>query len=136
MNTTDWTTGKGIDAPKGALRAPSSGISLWRPQLVLADRARVSPSRRLVMPGEPGFRPEAVRAQVDAAQALLRSFTHAQQTLGAHAARAEARGQAATTDRERVFAAMETYRVKAELDDVIASTMRSMTALMEGPSVR
>jgi hypothetical protein len=137
MNTRDWSTGQTLDTPKSGLRAPSSGVTLWRPDLVLADRKqRVSPPRRLVMPGEPVFRPAAVRAQVDAAKALLRSFTEAHETLEAQAARAEACGHGARSDRERVYAAMETYRVKAEMDDVLTGALRKMTALMEGRTVR
>ena len=137
MNKADWSTGQEIETPKRALKPPFSGITLWRPDLVLADRAqRVSPPRQLVMPGEPVFRPEAVRAQGDAAKALLRAFTEAHETFEAQAARAEARGPGALSERARVFAAMETYRVKAEMDDVLKGTMRKMTALMEGRSVR
>ena len=137
MNRADGFTGQTLDTPKSGLRTPPSGVTLWRPDLVLADRKqRVSPPRRLVMPGEPAFRPEAVRAQVDAAKALLRAFTEAHETLEAQATRAEACGQGALSDRERVYAAMETYRVKAEMDDVLAGTLRRMTALMEGRPLR
>ena len=137
MNRSDRSGGQGPDTPRAAVKAPTSGVTLWRPDLVLADRRqRVSPPRPIIMPGEPAFRPEAVRAQVDAAKAFLRAFTEAHETLEAQAARTDARGQAATSERERVFAAMETYRVKAEMDSVLTGTMRKMTALMEGRNVR
>jgi len=84
------------------------------------------------MPGEPVLRPEAVRAQVDAAHSLLRSFAQARDELEAQAARAEGRERHAGSDRQRVAAAIETYRLKAELDDVLTATMRQMTTLMEG----
>jgi len=119
------------------VKAPSSGVTLWRPDLVLSGHVgRVSSPRSIVMPGEPAFRPEAVRAQVDAAQSLLQSFTEVRQQLQVQAARAEAQEQHATTERERVAAAMETYRVKAELDELLTGTMRRMTALMEGRIAR
>lgn len=137
MYTWDKPAGQRLDTPKASVKSPASGITLWQPELVLADRKqRVSPPRRLVMPGEPAFRPEAVRAQVDEAQSLLRSFSEARAELQERATRADLRGQSATTDQERVFAAMETYRVKAELDDMLKGTMRKMTALLEGRSVR
>ena len=137
MNKGDWSTWQGLDTPKSSLKPPSSGVTLWNPDLVLADRKqRVSPPRRLVMPGEPAFRPDAVRAQVDAATALLRSFSHAHETLDAEVSRAEARARTGTSERERVSATIETYRLKAEMDDMLRGTMRKMTALIEGRSVR
>jgi hypothetical protein len=137
MNKADWSTWQGIDTPKSPLKSPSSGVTLWNPELVLADRKqRIPPPRRLVMPGEPVLRPEAVRAQVDAAKTLLRSFTQAHEMLGAEISRAEARGTDGMSERERVSATIETYRLKAEMDDVLKGTMRKMMALMEGRSVR
>ena len=137
MDKADWSTWQVVEAPKSAVKPPASGVALWRPDVVLADRKqRVVPPRRLVMPGEPAFRPEAVRAQVDAAKALLRSFTQAHELLDAEATRAETRGAAATSDRDRVSATIETYRLKAEMDDMLKGTMRKMTALVEGRIVR
>ncbi len=137
MKIQERSTTRSLDTPPSRLKPPSSGVTLWRPDLVLSGRApRVAPHRSLVTPGEPAFRPEAVRAQVDAAQSLLQSFTEARDQLSVQAARAEAREQHATSDSERVAAAMETYRVKAELDEMLTRTMRRMTALMEGRSLR
>lgn len=122
-----------IDTPGGRLKPPSSGVTLWKPELVLVGQTTGPVAHRpLVMPGEPALRPEAVRAQVDAAQSLLRSFAQAREELETQAARAEVRGHHAGSDRQRVSAAMETYRLKAELDDMLTATMRRMTALMEG----
>jgi len=137
MDRGEWSSWPAGEAPRSAVRPASSGVTLWRPDVVLADRKqRIVPPRRLITPGEPAFRPEAVRAQVDAAKALLRSFTHAHELLDAEATRAETRGAAATSDRERVSATMETYRLKAEMDDMLKGTLRRMTALMEGRNVR
>jgi hypothetical protein len=124
-----------IETPSRRLKPVSSGVTLWRPDIVLADSAP-SVQRRVVMPGEPALRPEAVRAQVEAVHSLLRSLSGAGVARGLSAARAEARGQHATSDRERVSAAMETYRTKAALDEMLQGTLRQVTALMEGRSVR
>jgi len=124
-----------INAPSGRLKPPSSGVSVWRPEVIL-PRASVTASRRCVMPGEPALRPEAVRAQVDAAQSILRSLSSARTALSAQAAVAELREQFADSDRARVSAAMETYRVKAALDEMLSGTLRQVTALMEGRSER
>ena len=124
-----------VDAPSSRLKPPSSGVSVWRPDLIL-PRASVSPARRLIMPGEPALRPEAVRAQVDAAQSVLQSLSTARAALRAQVAVAELREQHADSDRARVSSAMETYRVKAALDDVLRGTLREVTALMEGRNER
>ncbi len=137
MDKPDGSLWQAVEAPKSAVKPLGSGVALWRPDVVLADRKqRLVPPRRLVMPGEPALRPAAVRAQVDAAKALLRSFTHAHEHLDAAATRAETRGAAATSDRDRVSATIETYRLKAEMDDMLKGTLRKMTALMEGRIVR
>ena len=133
MSLQDRQSERTIDTPSSRLKPPSSGVTLWKPELVLVGQAAGPVAHRpLIMPGEPAVRPEAVRAQVDAAQSLLRSFAQARDELESQAARAEVRGHHAGSDRQRVSAAMETYRLKAELDDMLTATMRQMTALMEG----
>jgi hypothetical protein len=124
-----------VNGPSSRLKPPSSGVHLWRPDLIL-PRPSVTAQHRLVMPGEPAFRPEAVRAQVDAAQSILRSLSSAREALSAQAAMAELREHSADSDRARVSAAMGTYRVKAALDEVLRGTLREVTALMEGRSDR
>ena len=135
MNISSHPSPRTIDAPSSPLDPPSSGVTLWSPDVVLADTT-VAPQHRVVMPGEPALRPEAVRAQVDAAHSLLCSLSDAHGTLGVRAARADVRGQSAASDRARVSTAMETYRVKAALDEMLKDTLRQVTALMEGGSVR
>ena len=41
MNKGDWSTWQGLDTPKSSLKPPSSGVTLWNPDLVLADRKPV-----------------------------------------------------------------------------------------------
>jgi len=119
-----------LDTPEHSLdRARPSGITLWRPEIVLPD-AVIPVERARVTIAEPVQRPEAVWAQIDETRWLLSSLAEARETLGSRAVASEAQAFAAVTERERVAAMIETYRVKTALEDVLHGTLRQMSALM------
>lgn len=122
-----------VGSPKH--RAQShSGLALWRPQILTPPTlTRVSPR---VLIAEPGLRPDAVRVQVDAARTALASLAEAGDALRASADAAEARTVTATTERERVTAVFDTYRLKTALDEVLRSTLRQVSGLMEERGLR
>lgn len=123
-------------APTPSLKPRTSGITLWRPDIVLAKSIQPVAERRRILPGEPALRPEAIAAQVDAARSALESLTERQQTLGQRADFARTRAENAESDRERVAAVMETYRVQAALDDALRGGLKRLSALVEERSVR
>ena len=118
------------------VRRPSPGVTLWRPDIVLANAVLPSPSTAGVTLAGPALRPEAVRSQLDNTRTVLNSLAAARQTLGAEAAAARVRGEHAATPRARVAAAIETYRAEAALDDVLTRTMRGVRTLMEERGLR
>jgi hypothetical protein len=89
-----------------------------------------------VLIAEPGLRPEAMRAQMDAARSALASLAEAREVLRARADAAEARAVTATTERERVAAMFDTYRVKTALDDILRTTFQRVSGLMEERGLR
>jgi hypothetical protein len=117
-----------LDSP-ARIKPRPSGLTLWRPEIVLPDGV-VMPDRARVTIAEPAQRPEAVRAQIDATRSLLSSLAEAREMLGGRAAASEAQVLGAGSERERVAAMIETYRVKTALEDVLHGTMREMSALM------
>jgi hypothetical protein len=123
-----------IDGPKTNLRTRPSPIELWRPQIVLPERPIAH--RSIVVPGEPGLRPEATRAQLDTTRSLLAGLADQREALRVRASEADARVRAAATDRERVSAMFETYRVESALDEVLTGTMRELTSLMRHRGLR
>lgn len=108
----------------------ASGIALWRPEIV-APAAAVHPGDRSIVLAEPGFRPEAVRAQVEASRSALAAFAETQAALGAQAAALEEQVRDGGTERDRVAAVMETYRIKTALDEALRSTMRRVGVQVE-----
>ena len=80
---------------------------------------------------EPLHRPESVKARLDAARTMLAQLDEARQTLTAHAAALEAQAALARSERERVSAAIDTYRVEAAFDEVLAATSSRVSALMK-----
>jgi hypothetical protein len=123
-------------APAASRPRPSSGVVLWRPELVPAF-----PEGSIVLPGpvaaaEPLHRPRSVTARVAAARTMLSSLVDARRALDARAAEAEARAVNARCDRDRVWAAMDTYRIEADLDRVLAATSREVSALMRERGLR
>jgi hypothetical protein len=134
MNAPLFGPTRDVDTPKKNLRTRPSPIELWRPDIVLPERPIAH--RSIVAAGEPGLRPEAARAQLDTARILLAALTEKRETLGARASEAEARVREAVTDRERVSAMFEAYRVGSALDDMLTGTMKQLTSLMKDRGLR
>jgi hypothetical protein len=125
-----------LDQPPGPQPARRSGITLWRPDIVLVEAVAPTAEPTLVVLGEPHLRPEAVRARLEATQSLLASAAEAGQTLGARATAAGARALAAGSDRARVAAVIEAYRVTAALETVLGQTVRQARRLLEERGMR
>ena len=123
-----------LDAPKKNLRTRPSPIEIWHPDIVLPERP--IGHRPIVVPGDPTLRPEAMRAQLDASRTVLGALAGKREALRVRASEAEARVRAAATDRERVTAVFETYRVESALDDVLTGTMNELTSLMKHRGLR
>jgi hypothetical protein len=124
-----------LTTPKRKLKT-APAVSLWRPEIVLANSTDVARSRRPVVLAEPGARPEALHTQFDNARSLLASLGKARQTLGAAASAARARAADAGTERDRVSATFAAYRAEAALDDVLTGAWRRVSALMEERGLR
>ena len=77
-----------------------------------------------------------MRAQLEATQSLLSSMAEAQMTLGVRAAAAERRAATAGSPGVKVAAVMEAYRIHAELDDVLRTTLQRAQALLEERGLR
>jgi len=135
MNTPLSGPSPSLDAPKKNLRTRPSPIALWRPEIVLAERPAIA-HRPLVTPGDPEVRPEATRAQLDGTRMLLTGFARRREALSLRAATADVRVREAASDRERVSAVFEAYRVESALDDVLTGTMKQLTSLMKDRGLR
>ncbi len=111
-----------LETPAAPLVTRSSGIALWRPDIVLPKAIVPAPERSKVMIAEPRHRPEAVRAQVEATRTLLDSLVEARQAFRARVADLD---PVDGGERERVTTMIETYRAKSALDEALrrASTM-------------
>ena len=120
-----------LDLPLRPQPPRPSGITLWRPDIVLAERVASSAGPASIVIAEPRLRPEAVRARLEATQSVLASAAEAGQTLGARVAAAEARAVAASSDRERIAAVLEAYRVTAALETVLGQAVRQARALLD-----
>ncbi len=114
---------------QGSVQSQPSGITLWRPEIVLPDGIVLAERSRVTI-AEPAQRPDAVRAEIDATRSLLSWLLDAREALQGRAARAEAQEFGAASERGRVAAMIETYRVKSVLEDVLQGTLRQMSALM------
>ncbi len=134
MNTRLSGPNRDLDTPKKNLRTTPPSISLWRPEIVLPQRPIVH--RPLVTVGEPALRPEATRAQLDGTRTLLAALGETREALSVRAAQAETRVREAATDRERVSAMFETYRVESALDEVLTGTMKQLASLMKDRGLR
>ena len=113
-----------LETPITQLATRSSGIALWRPDIVLPKGIAPAPERRKVSIAEPGQRPDAVRAQMDATRSVLDSLVEAHRAFRVRTADLE-RPAAGDGERERVTAMIETYRAKSALDEALrrATTM-------------
>jgi hypothetical protein len=131
MNTLRLRSSSSLDVPKRRLKTLGSGVTLWRPQIVLATAidpiAPVAP----VALAAPALRPEAVQMRVSAPRSRLGSLTDARQSPGARVASARARAEQAGSTRERVEATMQAYRAERSLDEALTGTLREVTAMME-----
>jgi len=135
MNSTPlFGPSRDLDTPKKNLRTKPSPIALWRPEIVLPERPLAH--RSIVLSGEPTVRPEATRVQLDSTRTMLSALAEKRETLRVRAALAEARVRDAVTDRERVSAVFETYRVESALDDVLTGTMKQLTSMMKDRGLR
>lgn len=125
-----------LDLPRQPPRPRASGLTLWRPEIVFPSAASTAVRSARVVVAEPALRPDAVRAQIEATQSLLSSVAEAQFALGVRAAAAETRAAMAGSPGERVAAAMEAYRIHAELDNVLRKTLLRAGALLEERGLR
>ncbi len=131
MNVTDANSLQTqLDLPRQTLKPRASGLALWRPDIVLAKRGALDAAHRVVL-AEPALRPEAVRAHIDATRSVLASIAEARHALGDHAAAVEAGVQAGASERERVAAVVEAYRIQGALDEVLQRTLRRARALLD-----
>lgn len=104
---------------------------MWRPRVVLASSLGPLEHPGRVELAEPSQRPESVKARIDATRSVLARLEEARQLLIAQAAHIEARAIATRSERDRVSAAIDTYRVEAALDEVLAATSNRVSALMK-----
>jgi hypothetical protein len=140
MNASSWTETRqgpsGLHTPSRILQPRSSGLTLWQPDIVLAGIEKAPRARPTVLLGEPALRPEAVQAQMAATRSALESLAEARSLLRAEAAAGQARTDASGTERQRVTAIMETYRIKRALDAALRATLREVSTLMEERGIR
>ena len=124
----------GLDRPSRPEPPRPSGVALWRPQIVLAGRTASTTGSPSIVLADPRLRPEAVQARLEATQSVLASVVEAGHALGVGAA--AARSLAANSDRERLAAVMEAYRVTAALEAVLGQAVRRARALLEERGAR
>jgi hypothetical protein len=134
MNNALTGLGRELDTPKKNLRTKPSPIALWRPEIVLPERPIAH--RAIVTVGEPALRPEAMQAQLDGTRTMLAALAERRVALTAAATDAATRVREAATERERVSAMFETYRVESALDDVLTGTMKQLASLMKDRGLR
>ena len=134
MNHPLFGPARDVDTPKKNIRTRPSPIELWRPEIVLP--ARPIAHRAIVTAGEPALRPDATRAQLDSTRTILAALDEKREALRVRASEAEARVREAVTDRERVSAMFETYRVESALDDVLTGTVKQLASLMKDRGLR
>ena len=123
--------GMGAKQREKNVRTATSGVVLWRPDVVLATVAGGT-QRPKVRIAEPTLRPESMRARVETAQTILGSIADARQQL----AMAHARGTISQTERERVSATIDAYRAEATLDEVLSQTSSQLSLLMKEGGLR
>ena len=134
MNNALTGPSRELDSPKKNLRTKPSPIALWKPEIVLPERPIAH--RPIVMAGEPALRPEAMKAQLDGTRTVLAALAERRGILTAAATEAATRVREAATERERVSAMFETYRVESALDDVLTGTMKQLASLMKDRGLR
>lgn len=108
-----------------------SSVILWRPDVVLARviaSPKPPPSVKLA---EPYHRPESVSARVETARSMLSSLADARGSLTSRMTLAQDRARFAQTERERVAATFDAYRLEATLDEVLTTTSTQVSMLMK-----
>jgi hypothetical protein len=123
-------SGGGERRGKAKSSTPSSVI-LWRPEIVLASALERPKPRPSVKLAEPHHRPESVSARVEAARSMLTSLAGARETLTSRMTLAQDRARCAQTERDRVSATFDAYRLEATLDDVLTTTSTQVSLLMK-----
>jgi hypothetical protein len=115
-------------------RTPS--VIVWRPEVVLAGGI-AKPERRLpVTIAEPHQRPESVRARVETAQSVFDTLAGARESLTSRLTLAQDRARTAQTERDRVSATIDAYRLEAKLDEVLTVTSTQVSMLMKERGLR
>jgi hypothetical protein len=115
-------------ADQQRVKVPSPAVVLWEPKIVIANRVEQPIRRSRVALAPAAADPGASGTRVDTA---ILSLADASASLAAHALDARARATEAASARERVTAAMATYRLEASFDQVLTGTYRQVTALMQ-----
>lgn len=111
-------------------------LILWRPDVVLASVVAGADPRPRVRLAEPHHRPESVRARVETARTILDSLVEARETLTVQMTQAQERSQVEPTERGRVSATIQAYRLEAALDEVLATTSTQVSLLMKERGLR
>jgi len=120
-----------LETPRRTLKPPSSGVVLWKPGIVLADRIAPVTRRPVVAVAEPSARPPAVRSQVGATRSLLGSLAQGL-AGGGEIAQALATIDEALARSERdeeYWCIAELLRIKGEL--IVQTGARAATAAAE-----
>jgi len=125
-----------IESPTTPITTRASGISLWRPDIVLPKTIVPAPERPKVTIAEPGHRPEAVRAQVEATRSLLDSLADARQAFRSRTAEFNQAAAGGASERDRVTTIIETYRAKGALDEALRGTLRRASTMMDTRGLR
>jgi hypothetical protein len=136
VNTKPLRTRKRIETASSPIKAPTRSVVLWSPAVVLSNTVPGITSPKVLGSAEPALRPQAAKPRLEATRSILTTFNEARGALGTRAADAQALARHATSERDRVTAAMETYRVEAALDTLLTGTFRQITALMEERGLR
>jgi hypothetical protein len=110
--------------------ARPSGITVWRPEIVVPP-ALLPAEQRAVVIAEPALRPEAVRAQVAATRSALAHLAETRAVLDVQAAALDEQARGAGTERERVAAVVEAYRIQSALDEALRAAARRAGVVKE-----
>src|SRR5262245_44532096 len=131
------TTGDRRGKTKGAgAPARTSSVIMWRPEIVLAGGIATPERRPSVVLAEPHQRPESVRARFETAQSVLDTLVGARETLTSRLAQTHDRARAAQSERDRVSATIDAYRLEAALDEVLTVTSTQVSMLMKERGLR
>ena len=128
------TAGERRGKSKGTGR--TSGVIVWRPDIVLAGGIMKPERRPAVILAEPHERPESVRARVEAAQSVLGTLAGAREALASRLVQTHDRARLALTERDRVSATIDAYRLEAQLDEVLTVTSTQVSMLMKERGLR